>query len=255
MALAMIEAAEADGRLDAGRLGRRIHRRQHRRVAVAGLRGEGLSAAHRDLGCLRPGEARSHEDPRRQASSRAERERAHDGEADPRHDRGRPRHRGRDRRLLDRSAEQHGPARGLSHDGGGDLDADGRTDRRLRPERRDRGVASRHRGRPAPPQRADPDRRRRARRIRRCCRAARRAPTRSTASAPASSCRSGRTDIADQIEQVSTEEADGHGRCGWRGRKAFSRGPRPAPMSSPRCGWPNSWDPARPSSPSCATPG
>ena len=32
MALAMIEAAEADGRLPAGRFRRRIHRRQHRRV-------------------------------------------------------------------------------------------------------------------------------------------------------------------------------------------------------------------------------
>ena len=42
MARAMIERAEADGRLQAGRHGGRIHRRQHGRIARAGLRREGL---------------------------------------------------------------------------------------------------------------------------------------------------------------------------------------------------------------------
>jgi threonine synthase len=62
MALAMIEAAEADGRL-----GRRIYRRQHRRFALAGLRSKGISAAYRDVGCLRARKTRSHANARRQA--------------------------------------------------------------------------------------------------------------------------------------------------------------------------------------------
>jgi threonine synthase len=47
MALAMIEAAERDGRLKARSAGHRIYRRQHRRLAGAGLRRQALSFAHR----------------------------------------------------------------------------------------------------------------------------------------------------------------------------------------------------------------
>src|SRR5260221_523088 len=117
----------------------------------ARLCGEGISPPYRELGRLRPGKARAHEDSRRRAANRAKRERAHDRETDPRHGRSRPRDRGGNRRLLDRSAEQSGPARGLSHNGGGDLGADGRKDRWLRPKRRHRGVAAWDRASPTPP--------------------------------------------------------------------------------------------------------
>ena len=56
MALAMIEAAEADGRLRPGQPGRGVHRRQHRFVAGLRLRGEGLPAADRVVGRVRGGE-------------------------------------------------------------------------------------------------------------------------------------------------------------------------------------------------------
>ena len=56
--MAMIGRAEADGRLKAGRHGRRVHGRKHRRVARAGLRGEGLSSSHRHLHRVQRGEAR-----------------------------------------------------------------------------------------------------------------------------------------------------------------------------------------------------
>jgi len=41
----------------------------------------------------------------------------------------------------------------------------------------------------------------------------------------------------------------------WPRKRASSRGPPPAAMSSPLCDWPNSWDRARRLSPSCATRG
>ena len=52
MALAMIEVAEADGTSQGGWFCRRIYRRQHRRVPVSNLRGEGISSAYRDFGCF-----------------------------------------------------------------------------------------------------------------------------------------------------------------------------------------------------------
>ena len=58
---------------------------------VADLCGETISAAHREFGRLLPGEARSHENPGSQSSDRAQRRRRHDGKADSRHGRGRPR--------------------------------------------------------------------------------------------------------------------------------------------------------------------
>ena len=54
-------------------------------------------------------------------------------------------------KLLDRSAEQQRPASGLSQNGGGNLDSDRRTDRWLCPERGDRGVPSGYRGSLTPP--------------------------------------------------------------------------------------------------------
>ena len=65
MALAMIEAAEADGAPAARPAGRRVHRRQHRLVAGLRLRGEGLPAADRVLGRVRGGEAPHHAGVRR----------------------------------------------------------------------------------------------------------------------------------------------------------------------------------------------
>src|SRR6266550_1270611 len=55
---------------EAGCRGSRIHGRQHRRIVIARLRREGLSAAHRQLGRVRAGEARSHANPGRAAADR-----------------------------------------------------------------------------------------------------------------------------------------------------------------------------------------
>ena len=106
MALAMIEAAEADGRLAAdgsvveytgGSTGVSLS-------LICAVKGYPLHIVTSDAF------AREKLDHMKilgaQASNRAKRERAHDRETDPGHDRSRPHHRGRNRKFLDRSDEQ-----------------------------------------------------------------------------------------------------------------------------------------------------
>ena len=57
MAQAVIARAEADGRLEARRHGRRVHGRQHRRLAGPGVRRQGLPHPDRQLRRVQPGEA------------------------------------------------------------------------------------------------------------------------------------------------------------------------------------------------------
>ena len=106
MAQAVIARAEADGRLKPGRHGRRIHRRQHRGVAGAGLRRARLPDPDRHLRRLRAREARSDGGAGRRTHDGAERGRPDHQEADPRHDRGRPQAEPGAAHLLDRSAQQ-----------------------------------------------------------------------------------------------------------------------------------------------------
>jgi cysteine synthase A len=87
----------------------------------------------------------------------------------------------------------------------------------------------------------------------RCSRAADRAAIRSTGSARASWCRSG--------GPASPITSNGYRRrkpppwrSASRGRKGSSPAPPPAPMSSRHCAWLSSWRRRRPSSRSCATP-
>ena len=61
-------------------------------------------------------------------------------------------------------------------------------------------------------------------------------------------------DIADQIEQVSTQEAVAM-TIRLAREEGLLRGLPLAAMSSPLCDWPNNWDLTRPLSPSCAIPG
>ena len=88
MAQAVIARAEADGRLKPGDTVDRVHGRQHRRVAGAGVRGASGYAIHivssdafspEKLDQMAAFGARAH--------ARSERGRADDEEADPRHDR------------------------------------------------------------------------------------------------------------------------------------------------------------------------
>ena len=90
MALAAIDAAEASGALQAGRHGRRVHRRQHRDVAGARVRRPRLPTADRDLGCVQPGEARPHGRARRRCRPGAERSAADHRGPDQADDRARP---------------------------------------------------------------------------------------------------------------------------------------------------------------------
>jgi len=105
MALAMIEAAEADERLRADGSVVEYTGGSTGVSPVSSLRGEAISPAHRDFGCLRPRKTRSYENSWGQASNRAKRERGHDGEINPGHDRSRPHHRGKTWKLLDGSAK------------------------------------------------------------------------------------------------------------------------------------------------------
>ena len=88
----------------------------------------------------------------------------------------------------------------------------------------------------------------------RFCRAAGRALIRSMGSVRASSCRSGGR-ISPIGSSRSPPKRQRPWRFAWRGRKGCSRAPQPAPMSWPRCDVPNAWHRAPRSSPSCATPG
>ncbi len=126
-ALAMIEAAEADGRLRAG-------------GSVVEYTG-GSTGVSLSLVCAVKGYplhivtsdafAREKLDHMRILGAKLQivpsESGRHDGETDPGHDRSRPRRRGRNRSLLDRSDEQQRPACGLSQNGGGDLGSDRRT--------------------------------------------------------------------------------------------------------------------------------
>ena len=116
MALAMIEAAEADGRLKpggavveytGGSTGVSL-------ALVCAVKGYPLHIVSSDAFARK---ARPYGDPRSEADDRAERIRAHDREADARHGRGGADHRGRNECLLDRSVEEYRPARGVSCDG------------------------------------------------------------------------------------------------------------------------------------------
>ena len=207
MALAMIEAAEADGRLAAG-------------GSVVEYTG-GSTGVSLSLVCAVKGYplhivtsdafAREKLDHMKILGARLQIVPSESGrmtgETDPGHDRSRPHHRGGNRRLLDRSDEQYGPDRRLSQNGGGNLESDGRTgstaSSRAWVPRRPFGesgkpcAATMNRSKSLPWSPPNP----------RFCRAAGQALIRLMGSERVLSCRSGRTDIADQIEQVSTEEA------------------------------------------------
>ena len=157
--------------------------------------------------------------------------------------------------LLDRSDEQSRPVCGLSQIGGGDLDSDRRADRWLCPERGHRGVSSRHRGSLAPPQRTR---------------------SRIVAVEPAESAvLSGgqpgahkidgigagfvvplwQESIADQIERVSTEEAVAMALRLAREEGLFAGTSTGGNVIAALRLAEADLAPARPSSPSCATPG
>ena len=157
-------------------------------------------------------------------ADRAERQRTHDGEADARHDRGGARHRRGDRRLLDRSVEEHRPARRLSH--AWRRRSGRRPDGRIDGFVQSVGTAASLRGtggRPAPRTTRRSESLPSSRPNRRCCRAARRAPTRSTGSARASSCRSG-SRTSPIGSSGSPPKTPSRWPCGSPARKAFSPG-------------------------------
>ena len=103
MAQAMIGQAGGAG---GWRCRRGVHRRQYRRLACPCLRGEGLPAAHRHLGRLQCGQARSDGGLRCGADGRSQRRRAHRQGAGRQDDRNRSGYRPTVRCLLDRSAQQ-----------------------------------------------------------------------------------------------------------------------------------------------------
>ena len=241
MAQAVIARAEEDGRLEAGRHGRRVHGRQHRGLARPGLRRQGLPHPDRQLRRVQPGEAGSHGGAGRGADARPERGRPHDQEADPGHDRDRARAEPGAAHLLDRPAQQPRQHRGLLPAGRGDLESDERRGRRVRPLR-GHGARPRAASRPcssdtsrasgssssSPP---NP----------RCCWAVQPGPhkiegvgDRLHASALGAGAR-GR----DRGGHDRRREGDGAGAS--RGRRACSPGLRPAPTSSPRSGSPSGW--------------
>ena len=108
MARAAIEGAEADGRLPAGRHGRRIHRRHHGHLAGAGLRGEGLSGRDRVLRRLQRREAPHDAGLRRPDHRRAERQQEDHRGADQGDDSHGRRDQPATRALVVRSAQQSG---------------------------------------------------------------------------------------------------------------------------------------------------
>ena len=122
MALAVISQAEGRRPSEAWRHRRRVHGRQHRGVARAGLRGEGVPSQDRDFGCLQPREAGSHGGAGGGADDRPQRGRPHHQEADPGHDGGRhrriPAEARRRRRVIDHfasSTDRILPAGSLNH--------------------------------------------------------------------------------------------------------------------------------------------
>ena len=207
MALAVISRAEADGRLRARRHRRRVHRRQHGRVARAGLRGQGLPHPDRQLGRVQPGKAGSDGGAGRGADARPERRRPHHQEADPGHDRSRAGAEPGAAHLLDRPAQQPRQHRRLLPAGRGDLDPDGG-----RRSTRSCTASGRRRPRAAWPRCSSGTSRASgsswwSRPSPRCCWAARRGRTRSRASGSATRLRCGSRRLVDEILPIATDDA------------------------------------------------
>ena len=160
----------------------------------------------------------------------------------------------RHRRVLDRSAAQHRSDCRLSADGGRNLDADRGPDRPLRPERRHCGVASRHRRSASAVRPQGSASRRSNPPSLRCCQADSPALTRSTASALDLSCRCGvRRSSIGSSRSLLKPRRQCH--CVSHAKRACLPVCPPAPMWSPRCGLQNTSVRRGPWSPSCATPG
>ena len=208
--VAMIEAAEQEGRIEPGRThDRRGHQRQHRHRARVRVRGQGLRAD--------PHAAAGHEPRARGPAAPLRRAGAHHG-VDGRHERG-GRRRARDgarrgrlpaRPVLEPGQPRHPPP----HHRPGAVGGAGRQDRLPRRRRRHRRDDHRRR---LVPEGAQPGRsrcRRRAGDARRCSPAAAPARTRSRASARASSRPCCDRDLLDEIIAVDDEDAIETARAG-----------------------------------------
>ena len=241
MAQAVIARAEEDGRLEAGRHRRRVHGRQHRRVAGAGLRRQGLPPPHRQLRRVQPGEAGSDGGARRGADARPERGRPHHQEADPGHDRDRARAEPGAAHLLDRPAQQPRQHRRLLPAGRGDLESDERRGRRVRPLR---GHGARPRA-ASPPCSSDTSRASGSSSSsppnRRCCWAGSRGRTRSKASAIGYTPPLWEPALVDEIVAGHDGGREGDGAAPRARGGDSSPGRRPAPTSSPRSRSPSGW--------------
>ena len=123
--------------------GRRVHRREHRRVAGAGVRGQRLPDPDRELRRVRAGEARRDGGAGGGADARPEPGGPHHPAADSGHDRSRARAEPGAADLLDRPAAEPRHDRRLCRPRRGDLGADRRAGGRFRALRRHGGVLAR----------------------------------------------------------------------------------------------------------------
>ena len=150
----------------------------------------------------------------------------------------------RSRELLDGSVEQHRSASQLRSDGRGDMGADGREGRRLCPKRRHCRFTAGDLYSPSSPQQSGAHRGGRAPRSRLYCRAGRVGLTGSKAPAPGSLCRCGpRLSLTRSRRYRLRKRWRPPGV--WLGKKAYLQARPRAETSRWRYGWPNVWDPPK----------